>query len=124
MCGLSVYADDEEINAEMAMAVYEISAWRDRQGSRIHLGRYDNIMKTAKFRFRLAREWITMQSLEKLIIGVGTVLIVVGFLMWFLADKLSWFGSLPGDLKFERNNFRFYAPITTMVLISLLLSFL
>mgnify|MGYP001247727711 CR=1 FL=1 len=65
-----------------------------------------------------------MQSLEKLIIGVGTVLIVVGFLMWFLADKLSWFGSLPGDLKFERNNFRFYAPITTMVLISLLLSFL
>jgi hypothetical protein len=43
---------------------------------------------------------------------------------WLAADKLSWFGSLPGDIKIERPGFRFYAPIATMLLLSVGLSLL
>ena len=63
-----------------------------------------------------------MESLGKLIVGIGCILVVLGLFMWFLADKLSWFGGLPGDIKIERPRFRFYAPITTMLIISILLS--
>ena len=37
---------------------------------------------------------------------------------------LSWFGRLPGDIRIERPNARVYIPITSMVLISLVLSIL
>ena len=63
-----------------------------------------------------------MEQLGKLIIGLGIALIVVGLCIWLAADKLSWFGSLPGDVKIERPGFRFYAPITTMILLSVGLS--
>jgi Protein of unknown function (DUF2905) len=63
-----------------------------------------------------------MESLGKVITGLGIVLIVVGLVMWFAADKLSWFGHLPGDIRIERPGFRFYAPITTMLLLSIVLS--
>jgi len=68
--------------------------------------------------------WIAMENLDTLIIGIGPVLIIVSFPMWFLADKLSWFSSLPGDPKIERSNFQFWGPITTMIFISVLSSFL
>ena len=63
-----------------------------------------------------------MESLGKLIVGLGVILILVGLLMWLLADKLSWFGHLPGDIRVERPRFHFYAPITTMLIISIVLS--
>ena len=58
----------------------------------------------------------------KLLIGLGTVLIIVGLLAWVLQGKLSWLGRLPGDIRVEREGFRFYFPITTMILLSLLLN--
>ena len=63
-----------------------------------------------------------MENIGKLIVGVGAVLVVVGLAVWLLGDKLSWFGNLPGDIKFERPGFSFYMPITTMILLSLGLS--
>jgi len=54
-----------------------------------------------------------------LIIG-GIVLVVLGVLAnngW-----LSWFGRLPGDIRIERDNVRFYFPIVTMIVISVALS--
>lgn len=50
----------------------------------------------------------------------GGALVVVGLLVW--SGALSWFGRLPGDIRVERPNVRFYAPITSMVLVSLVLS--
>ncbi len=50
----------------------------------------------------------------------GVILIVVG-LVWPWLAKLG-FGRLPGDIVIERENFRFYFPITTMILVSLALS--
>lgn len=63
-----------------------------------------------------------MESLGKIIAGVGIALVVVGLVVWFAADKLSWLGHLPGDIRVERPGFRLYAPITTMVLLSVALS--
>ncbi len=62
-----------------------------------------------------------MESLGKIIVGIGLLLMVLGLCMWFFADKLSWFGHLPGDIRVKRPNFRFYAPITSMVIISIVL---
>lgn len=63
-----------------------------------------------------------MITLGKIIVGIGIFLVVVGLVVWFAGDKLSWFGQLPGDIKIERPGFRLYAPITTMILLSIVLS--
>ena len=55
-------------------------------------------------------------------IVAGVVLIVIGCLVWTGAFK--WFGSLPGDIKVERESFRFYLPIVSMLLISVVLTVL
>ena len=58
----------------------------------------------------------------KWIILIGIVLIGVGLLIYFFNDKLHWLGNLPGDIKIEKGNFRFYFPITTMIIISLVIN--
>ncbi len=64
------------------------------------------------------------QNWGKYIIFIGIGIIVVGLLIYLFHDKLHWFGRLPGDIRVERENFRFYFPITTMILLSLLLTVL
>ena len=56
----------------------------------------------------------------KWIIGIGTIIILVGIIIYFFHDKLNWIGRLPGDIRIERENFKFYFPIVTMILFSLL----
>jgi H+/Cl- antiporter ClcA len=63
-----------------------------------------------------------MEQVGKVIAAVGVVLVVVGLLVWVAADKLSWLGHLPGDIRVERPGWRVYAPLTTMLLLSGLLS--
>ena len=60
----------------------------------------------------------------KLIIGVGVVVLLIGVVVYFFGDKLSFLGRLPGDIRVEREGFRFYFPITTMILVSLLVNLL
>ena len=48
------------------------------------------------------------------------LLLAVGFLI--ISRKLSWFGRLPGDLQYEGRHTRVYAPLVSMLLLSLLLS--
>lgn len=62
------------------------------------------------------------QNTGKYIIGFGAIIIVAGLLIYFSHDKLHWMGRLPGDIRVEKGNFRFYFPITTMILLSLLLT--
>ncbi len=54
------------------------------------------------------------------LVALGAVLVVVG-LAWPWLTKLGLF-RLPGDIVIERENFRFYFPITSMILISLVIS--
>ena len=53
---------------------------------------------------------------------LGGVIVVVGAFIYFFHDKLHWIGRLPGDIRMERDNFRLYIPITTMLLFSGVLS--
>lgn len=63
-----------------------------------------------------------MENTGKIIVFSGIVLILAGLVVWQFSDKSGWFGNLPGDIKIERENFRFYAPITTMLIISIILT--
>ncbi len=58
----------------------------------------------------------------KIIIFIGSLLLIFGVLIYFWGDKFSWFGKLPGDIRIEKTNFKIYFPITTMLIISLLLN--
>jgi len=62
------------------------------------------------------------QDTGKYIIIIGAAIVVIGLLVYFFYDKLNWFDRLPGDIRIERDNFRFYFPITTMILLSVLIS--
>lgn len=53
---------------------------------------------------------------------IGGAIVIVGVLIYFFHDKLYWLGRLPGDIRIERENFRLYIPITTMLIASLVLS--
>ncbi|HEX2919893.1 MAG TPA: DUF2905 domain-containing protein [Bacteroidales bacterium] len=63
-----------------------------------------------------------MNNTGKILIIVGLVLVVAGLIIWLAGDKFNWFGRLPGDIKIERENTRFYFPITTMIILSILVS--
>ncbi|HZW31919.1 MAG TPA: DUF2905 domain-containing protein [Isosphaeraceae bacterium] len=60
--------------------------------------------------------------------GFGWILVIAGLviagigLIWVLAPHLPRLGQLPGDLVIERGNSRFYFPIVTCILISVVLS--
>jgi len=58
--------------------------------------------------------------LQKLLLICGLVLIAIG-IFWPLFLKLG-LGRLPGDIVIERNGFRFYFPISTMVVVSVVAS--
>ncbi|MCK9421497.1 MAG: DUF2905 domain-containing protein [Bacteroidales bacterium] len=64
------------------------------------------------------------QNIGKWIILLGLGVVLIGVAVYFFHDKLNWFGRLPGDIRIERDNFRFYFPITTMILVSVIVSFL
>ncbi|ULQ55401.1 DUF2905 domain-containing protein [Flavihumibacter rivuli] len=63
-------------------------------------------------------------STAKIIIAAGLLLVIVGLIAYFFGDKFHWIGRLPGDIRIEKEHFRFYFPITTMILASVLVSVL
>ena len=62
------------------------------------------------------------RSLGTLLIAVGVVAILVGLAA--SAGWLSWLGRLPGDLRFEGRSGRVYVPITSMIVVSVVLTVL
>jgi hypothetical protein len=59
-------------------------------------------------------------TVPRILVTVGLILVALG-LLWPWLTRLG-LGRLPGDIVIERENFRFYFPITTMILISIALS--
>lgn len=57
-----------------------------------------------------------------LVVAGGVFVIVVGLLIY--SGALSWFGRLPGDIRYESGNVRVYVPIVSMLLVSLVLTLL
>ena len=61
------------------------------------------------------------QALGKLVIVIGVTLVILGLVLTF--GRGNWIpGRLPGDIRIERPNFRLYIPLTSCILLSLLLS--
>lgn len=58
----------------------------------------------------------------KYVIIIGVAIIVIGIIIYFFHDKLHWIGHLPGDIRIERENFRFYFPVVTMIVFSVLVT--
>lgn len=64
------------------------------------------------------------EHLGKWLMGIGLLLILAGLVVWLFGDRLSWLGNLPGDIRMENENVRFYFPVTTMIIVSIVLSLL
>ena len=62
-----------------------------------------------------------MSDLGKSIIFIGIILIIFGVLMT-MAGKIPGVGKLPGDIFIKKENFSFYFPLTTCILLSVILS--
>jgi uncharacterized protein HemY len=60
------------------------------------------------------------RSIGLLIVAGGALLVVVGLLVW--TGAFSWFGRLPGDIRIENDSSRIYVPLTSMILISVVLT--
>lgn len=65
-----------------------------------------------------------MQQFGKILIFIGLLVIIVGVIVWLFHDKMGWLGNLPGDINIRKGNTRIYIPVTTMILISIFLSFI
>ncbi len=62
-----------------------------------------------------------MVSLGKTLVLLGILLTVAG-VIFMLGARIPWLGHLPGDIYIKRDNFTFYFPLTTCVLLSLILT--
>ncbi len=62
-----------------------------------------------------------MPAIGKMLIVMGIILVALGALFIF-ADKIPYLGRLPGDIYVKRDKFSFYFPITTSIIISIILT--
>jgi len=63
-----------------------------------------------------------MSNTQKILIAVGIILLIAG-LSWSWISKLP-FGKLPGDIVIDKPNFKLFIPITSMIIVSLIISFI
>ena len=57
-----------------------------------------------------------------MVVMAGAVLIGLGVLIY--SGAVRWFGKLPGDIRYQSDHLQFYAPVVSMLIISLVLSLL
>ena len=62
-------------------------------------------------------------ALGKMLILLGVFIILVGLFL-LLGDKIPWVGRVPGDIIIKKEKFTFYFPVTTSILISIILTLL
>ena len=64
-----------------------------------------------------------MGDFGRLLVVLGVLIVLVGLVL-MLMGRVPWLGRLPGDISVQRGNWSFYFPLTTSILISVLLSVL
>ena len=62
--------------------------------------------------------------MAKWLMIVGAGILLIGAILHFAPSTLSWFGKLPGDINIETDTGRVFIPITSMIIISVVLSVL
>ena len=66
-----------------------------------------------------------MSELGKILLGLGLLMVVVGGILLaagHISGKVPWLGRLPGDIYIQREKWTFYFPLTTSILISIILT--
>lgn len=53
---------------------------------------------------------------------IGGILFAIGLAVRFAPGLFAWFGNLPGDIRFEGENTRVFIPITSMLIVSIIVS--
>ena len=66
---------------------------------------------------------IPVQDFGKILIFVGTFIIITGLLISF-GGKIPLIGRLPGDIVIQRKNYTFYFPLTTLIVLNLIIYFI
>ncbi|GFO54316.1 hypothetical protein GMSM_13230 [Geomonas sp. Red276] len=64
-----------------------------------------------------------MPQFGKSLIVIGLVIALIGVILT-LAGRIPWLGRLPGDIYVKRENFTFYFPLATSIIVSIVLSFI
>ncbi len=62
-----------------------------------------------------------MAALGRMLIVLGIIIVAVGLVLLF-APKIPHIGRLPGDIYVKKDSFTFYFPLTTCIIISLILT--
>lgn len=62
--------------------------------------------------------------MAKILIIAGILLLATGLVLYYFPNLLKWVGRLPGDFYVQQNKVSFYFPLTTSILVSILLSLL
>ena len=65
-----------------------------------------------------------MRDLGKWIIYLGFGFIIIGFIINQFSDKLGWVGRLPSDVRLGSENFRFYFPFSSLIILNLIIYFI
>lgn len=63
-----------------------------------------------------------MNELGKILVVIGIIATAIGLALWLGGNKFNWIGRLPGDIRIEKEHINIHIPITTMILISILLT--
>ena len=64
-----------------------------------------------------------MPDLGRTLVVIGLVIVAIGVVI-LLVGRIPWFGRLPGDIHVQRENWSFYFPLTTSIVVSVVLSLL
>jgi len=62
--------------------------------------------------------------MAKWLMIAGAVLLVVGALIQYAPWAVNWFGKLPGDIRIETEQGKVFIPVTSMIIISIVLTIL
>src|SRR5438045_7705422 len=68
---------------------------------------------------------IEMSGLGKILLGFGVLMVILGAILLVagnLSGKVPWLGRLPGDIYIRRDNWTFYFPLATSLIVSLILT--
>lgn len=60
----------------------------------------------------------------KTLISIGALLLAVGLAVTYAPWLIAWFGKLPGDIRFQNKNSFVFIPITSMIVVSVLITVL
>lgn len=60
----------------------------------------------------------------KMLLILGLVIMSIGAILIWAPGLLSWFGRLPGDMRFEKGGSGFYFPLVSMIVVSIVLTIL